>query len=335
MGGRGLVGWALLLLTLSGAAGITISSPDSGNFVTGANIYLRISHDFPNATIMWKRGGVLILQLIKGDVIGKLTEYKDRLNAAENGSLLINKTTAADAGTYTVTISEFGEADGVLPFQVKFYDLVKNVTMESSPASVDERTPVVNLSCSASRSGETFTWQKDGGPLPGNYSYSLLDGNRTLQIKNPNRTHNGDYVCNVSNPVDWAYSNFTLRVSVLADSSLSPGAIAGIAIGSVLGALLLIALIILIILMCLKRRKDTKEKNPDGPAHKTVLRTVSGSTLSPDDPAYFTMNNIMYRSSSISMGSYILPSGEITTNGGRTSINIPSVPTKTKHATQV
>ncbi|PIO13015.1 hypothetical protein AB205_0167750, partial [Aquarana catesbeiana] len=76
------------------------------------------------------------------------------------------------------------------------------------------------------------------------------------------------------------------------------------------------------------------KKTTAKPQHKDVLRTVSGNTLSPDDPAYFTMNNIMYRNSSISMGSYIMNSYDNTSEHKSPSPN-PSTPTKVKHATQV
>ncbi|XP_063291531.1 carcinoembryonic antigen-related cell adhesion molecule 1-like [Pelobates fuscus] len=190
-------------------------------------------------------------------------------------------------------------------------DPVWNVTVELSPTTVFENTPEVNLYCRADTGEETFTWLKNGSALPANYSYSFLNGNRTLQIKSPNTTYNGNYTCIVSNP--FSSNQTTIQLIVYPVSSLSAGAIAGIVIGSVCGAILLIALIILIV-CCVKGRKGKQEKQPvkksptkkkpGGPNHKDVLRTVSGNTLSPDDPAFFTVNNIMYRNSSLSMGSY-------------------------------
>ncbi|XP_018409875.1 PREDICTED: carcinoembryonic antigen-related cell adhesion molecule 1-like [Nanorana parkeri] len=206
-----------------------------------------------------------------------------------------------------------------------------------SPEVADEKTTVVvNLICNASGDVEFVTWTKDGKTLAYNDTYSLQDGNRTLQIKYPNRTHAGNYTCNVSNPVSSDDALWELKVSYTdGPAALSAGAIAGIVIGSVVGGLLLIALIVLLLVLCIRRRKSGVKKKIAEPQHKDVLRTVSGNTLSPDDPAFFTMNNIMYRNSSISMGSYNMYYKDNMSEHDSPSPKPPSTPTKVKHATQV
>ncbi|KAG9472790.1 hypothetical protein GDO78_016949, partial [Eleutherodactylus coqui] len=117
--------------------------------------------------------------------------------------------------------------------------------------------------------------------------------------------------------------------------TLSGGAIAGIVVGVICGVILLIIVIILIIFCVRKRKKGDTKKNPDVP-HKEAIRTISGTTLSPDDPAYFTLNNIMYRSSSISMGSCAMNYGDNTSDYLRNPSPNPSPgQLKVKHATQV
>ncbi|KAM4014911.1 cell adhesion molecule CEACAM1-like [Anomaloglossus baeobatrachus] len=328
---------ALLLLVQAGAGlVITVQSNSSSDFLVGRNINLSISYtSSQNASVSWSKDNVLLVTWYNV-IINQAPAYQGRLDITGKGSLVISNSTTNDAGNYTVRVESFADTTGTMMFPVKIYDPVTNASVSQSPSSADESTTIVNLSCSAASGGVTYTWTKEGKSLPGNSSYVILDGGRTLQINAPNRTHNGNYTCNVSNPVDWEIATRTLNISYSdRPSSLSAGAIAGIVIGSVAGAILLIGLIILVIFCIRKRRKGKKEKNP-GNLHKNALRTISGTTLSPDDPAYFTMNNIMYRNSSISMGSYIMNSGDNTSEYLRNpSPNPPPSEPKVKHATQV
>ncbi|KAE8594291.1 hypothetical protein XENTR_v10019563 [Xenopus tropicalis] len=154
------------------------------------------------------------------------------------------------------------------------YYKVENVVVSTSSRNVVEgSTSSLNLTCNASAPWEgTMTWLWEGNPVNTvNTSYSLLDDNATLQINQPSRSNDGNYTCVIANPASRGRGEFTLRVS----TQLSAGAIAGIVIGSVLGALLLIGLIVLIV-CCIRKKKGQKEKTPSGPKHKDVLSTVSG-----------------------------------------------------------
>ncbi|CAH2318668.1 carcinoembryonic antigen-related cell adhesion molecule 1-like [Pelobates cultripes] len=283
--------------------------------MTGSNINLTIEGNVSDALVTWTVNETTIITFFNTTKITS-KNYEGRVDASLNDQLVITNAMKTDSGQYKVSVNKFDASSGTgsSSFQLKVYDPVQNVTVVLLPQiNVSENTPEVNLSCKAATGGETFTWLKNGAPLPANYSYTLLDGNRTLQIKSPNITYNGNYTCIVSNPVSSSNNTIELIVKPVPVTSLSAGAIAGIVVGSVCGGILLIAFIILIV-CCVKRRKGKKEKqpvkksptkkNPGGPNHKDVLRTVSGNTLSPDDPAFFTVNNIMYRNSSLSMGSY-------------------------------
>lgn len=338
------MGYAILTATLllliqygrEGAAG-TITSNSSGNALTGNNISLVISYTIQGTDpiISWYING---RSVARWSAIGGVTvssTYKNKLDiigkGSLNGSLLIANSAKTDNGNYTVTIDAF-EAELISQtFKVTIYDPVVNVTVTQSPQVVSGST-AVNLSCKASGDIELVSWTKNGQIVGNSDPYSLLDGNYTLQIKNPDSTYSGNYTCKASNPVIWSDASLELLIPY----TLSAGAIAGIVIGSVAGAILLILLIVLLV-FCIRKRKNAlrKEKTTTAkPQHKDVLRTVSGNTLSPDDPAYFTMNNIMYRNSSISMGSYIMNSYDNTSEHKSPSPN-PSTPTKVKHATQV
>ncbi|XP_063800056.1 carcinoembryonic antigen-related cell adhesion molecule 1-like [Pseudophryne corroboree] len=339
MGSYGSLVCALYLLLLYGrgeGATTVISSPSTDSFLTGDNITLIISYNSPNVvTISWTFNTLLVASWFN---TGSSISFLNNIQIIGNGSLLVTNTSKSNAGNYTVTANIGGEPYVTRNFPVTFYDAVTNVTVVQSPQAVNEGTPLVNLTCNASSGIQMVTWEKDGQSVGYNDSYVLLNGNQTLQINHPNMTSAGNYSCNVSNPVSWDYTFYVLNVSYSAKpASLTAGAIAGIVIGSILGAILLIALILLLVL-CIRKRKNVEEKKKKsaaGPPHKEVIRTVSGTTLSPDDPAYFTLNNIMYRNSSISMGSYIMNASDYTSKNNNDPSPTPSSPPRIKHATQV
>ncbi|KAM9299073.1 uncharacterized protein PAF06_016084 [Gastrophryne carolinensis] len=312
----------------------SLTSNSTGIGLTGNNISLDISYTAKDATILWYRNNTLLARWINGQP--SVSPSYTNVQIFGKGSLFILNSTKNDNGNYTVVVNSFSDPTESLNFQVRVYDRVVNVTVTQSPPLVDESTASVSLTCRATGDVESISWTKEGQTLGYNDSYILLDGNRTLQVKYPNRTYTGNYTCNSSNPLSWDKGSWELNVTYndnLNSAALSGGAIAGIVIGSVLGAILIITLIVILI-FCMRKRKTGKGKKAGGPSHKDVLRTVSGNTLSPDDPAYFTVNNIMYRNSSISMGSYIMNTGD---NMSEYTIPTPhpsSSPPRIKHATQ-
>uniref|UniRef100_A0A803JUV1 Ig-like domain-containing protein n=1 Tax=Xenopus tropicalis TaxID=8364 RepID=A0A803JUV1_XENTR len=190
-----------------------------------------------------------------------------------NQTLQINQPNKTHNGNYTCVITN-PASNGTGTYRLYVYYKVENVVVSTSSRNVVEgSTSSLNLTCNASAPWEgTMTWLWEGNPVNTvNTSYSLLDDNATLQINQPSRSNDGNYTCVIANPASRGRGEFTLRVS----TQLSAGAIAGIVIGSVLGALLLIGLIVLIV-CCIRKKKGQKEKTPSGPKHKDVLSTVSG-----------------------------------------------------------
>ncbi|XP_040183191.1 hemicentin-1-like [Rana temporaria] len=176
-----------------------IQSNDTGIFKTGESISLAIWYSWEPLSIVWNyNGSPLIVSANDFIIVGD--RFKGRANITDNGSLLVYNNTNEDAGIYTVTVTS-NVTSASRSFQVKFYDVISGVTVQQTPAIVDERTPDVNLSCGASSGSGSVTWQKDGQPLSNDSSHVLLD--RVLQILNPNRTFSGTYSCNMSNPVSW------------------------------------------------------------------------------------------------------------------------------------
>ncbi|XP_053547207.1 hepatocyte cell adhesion molecule [Bombina bombina] len=322
--------WPILLFHCGTAEAVLELLNNESNYLVGSDINLTISYNSTGG-IKWLKNNVVVAQWPGASGAGAVaTEYK-YLSIFGNGSLRISNATVDYSALYKVSLSALGEEEETVSLQVNIFEPVENVIINASSDKVSEGSDAVNLTCSSSRGKGDVSWKKDGKALDSSYNFTLLNENKTLRLNAPNRTYSGIYICKISNPVSSGEGNWTL----IADqqSSLSPGAIAGIVVGSVCGALLLIALLILLI-CCLRQKKRKKEKDP-ALYHKDVLRTVSGTTLSPDDPAFFTRNNIMYRTSSISMGSYIFPEGDYTSDGKSLPSYPPSSPPRLKHATQV
>ncbi|XP_061573158.1 carcinoembryonic antigen-related cell adhesion molecule 1-like isoform X1 [Cololabis saira] len=78
-----------------------------------------------------------------------------------------------------------------------------NPTIEGKP---------VNLTCDASGSPTARKWMKDGSDLIPNDNMILSDDNRVLSFNTVNRENNGDYLCNISNPVSSSDANYSMDV---------------------------------------------------------------------------------------------------------------------------
>ncbi|XP_040183194.1 hemicentin-1-like isoform X2 [Rana temporaria] len=154
-----------------------------------------------NETVTWMKDG----QSITNNRIYNLLDG--------NQTLQITQPNRTFSGNYSCTVSNAVYwSSGSL--QLRVYDPVVNVAVTQSPQKVNEGAAFVNLSCSAS-SGytEMVTWMKDGQSVISKNPYSLLDGNRTLQITRPDRTFNGLYTCNISNAAYWGSGSLGLTIS--------------------------------------------------------------------------------------------------------------------------
>ncbi|PIO14768.1 hypothetical protein AB205_0157620 [Aquarana catesbeiana] len=213
------MGYAILTATLllliqygrEGAAG-TITSNSSGNALTGNNVSLVISYTTKGTNLIafWAINGTLVARWIPDVPTGSST-YKSNLYIIGNGSLLIANSTKTNNGNYSITINAFGDTPFSQYFQVTIYDPVENVTVTQSPRVVSGNT-AVNLSCKASGDVELVSWTKNRQIVGNSDPYSLLDGNYTLQIKNPDSTYSGNYTCNASNPVSWRDESWELLI---------------------------------------------------------------------------------------------------------------------------
>uniref|UniRef100_A0AAQ5XC55 Ig-like domain-containing protein n=1 Tax=Amphiprion ocellaris TaxID=80972 RepID=A0AAQ5XC55_AMPOC len=97
---------------------------------------------------------------------------------------------------------------------------ILGASVKPSTTLIDEGTSI-NLTCEASGSIWTRMWKKDGSDLILADNMTLSENNRLLSFNPVNRNDNGEYFCNVSNPIssDGAkynlvpISNVTLNVN--------------------------------------------------------------------------------------------------------------------------
>ncbi|XP_068099237.1 carcinoembryonic antigen-related cell adhesion molecule 1-like [Hyperolius riggenbachi] len=157
-----------------------------------------------------------------------------------NLTLLITQPIRGLSGNYSCNISNSAYW-GIEFHNIFVYNPVQGVTVTQSPQKVTGSTPVANLSCSAS-SGyiEYVTWMKDGQSLNSytTNTYTLLDGNQTLQMQKPKGTYNGSYSCNMSSAAYWGSSSQIFTVSSADMALLGTGGTAGLVVTFLLGGLL-------------------------------------------------------------------------------------------------
>ncbi|XP_068097634.1 hemicentin-1-like isoform X1 [Hyperolius riggenbachi] len=156
-----------------------------------------------------------------------------------NSILQISAPNRTVSGKYSCNVSNAGFL-GSASHNLNVYYPIVGVRLTQSPANVTESSPDVKLSCSAS-SGyiEVVTWTKDGSSVNSDKVYTLLDGNRTLQILKPKKTNSGNYTCNMSSAVYSASAKISLVVSSAYHATLSARSMMGIMVASVLGRRLL------------------------------------------------------------------------------------------------
>ncbi|KAM5132679.1 pregnancy-specific beta-1-glycoprotein 7-like [Mantella aurantiaca] len=185
-----------------------IQSNDTGIYKTGDNITLTIWYEGDPLGIYWNYDNSPLV--IKSEVYNHTSpRFNGRMILNDTGSLLVYNTTKEDAGKYSVSVST-NFVPGSRTFQVTFYDNIQNVTVQQTPAIVDNRTPLVNMSCRASSGSGSVTWKKDGQPVNNDSTHTLLD--QQLQILHPNNISSGNYSCNMSNPIGWNVGSLNLTV---------------------------------------------------------------------------------------------------------------------------
>ncbi|XP_030067077.1 carcinoembryonic antigen-related cell adhesion molecule 1 isoform X2 [Microcaecilia unicolor] len=130
-----------------------------------------------------------------------------------------------------------------------FSEILDKPSVTTSFPHPMEHKDSVTLTCVTSSTTETILWFKDNQIFPSNDRISLSQDNRTLTIFRVSSTDSGSYQCEVMNPVSRNTSDpYTLTVNPSPaggpDTSLQTAV--GAAIGSVLGAAVLITSAVLL-----------------------------------------------------------------------------------------
>uniref|UniRef100_A0A3Q4HR15 Ig-like domain-containing protein n=1 Tax=Neolamprologus brichardi TaxID=32507 RepID=A0A3Q4HR15_NEOBR len=129
-------------------------------------------------------------------------EYKGRITFfPSTASLELRSLTLDDTGPYSVSIMH----DGIIPSEKISGSSVKpstNLTVEGTS---------VSLTCEASGSVFTRNWMKDGSDLTPTDNMTLSDNNRVLTFHTVKRKDEGEYFCNISNPVSNGPENVQIK----------------------------------------------------------------------------------------------------------------------------
>uniref|UniRef100_A0A3P8SPI8 Ig-like domain-containing protein n=1 Tax=Amphiprion percula TaxID=161767 RepID=A0A3P8SPI8_AMPPE len=111
---------------------------------------------------------------------------------------------------------------------ISVLEKILGASVKPSTTLIDEGTSI-NLTCEASGSIWTRMWKKDGSDLILADNMTLSENNRLLSFNHVNRKDNGEYFCNVSNPISSDGAKYDLVVNY-ESPDCSAGCIAGIVI---------------------------------------------------------------------------------------------------------
>ncbi|XP_054869937.1 carcinoembryonic antigen-related cell adhesion molecule 1-like isoform X2 [Amphiprion ocellaris] len=114
------------------------------------------------------------------------------------------------------------------PSAITVLEKILGASVKPSTTLIDEGTSI-NLTCEASGSIWTRMWKKDGSDLILADNMTLSENNRLLSFNPVNRNDNGEYFCNVSNPISSDGAKYNLVVNY-ESPGCSAGCIAGIVI---------------------------------------------------------------------------------------------------------
>ncbi|XP_067865682.1 carcinoembryonic antigen-related cell adhesion molecule 1-like isoform X3 [Heterodontus francisci] len=137
-------------------------------------------------------------------------QYQNRIEFSKsNGSLLLKDLHETDTGRYKMTVDLEPNRTRILTLTV--FDPL-SIPSISSYFSLENHTVV--LSCAVQRGrASSILWTRGGVTLPADQRYWLSDGNRTLLIRNAQKSDSGSYTCTVANPVSQNNTTYLLFVN--------------------------------------------------------------------------------------------------------------------------
>ncbi|XP_045693649.1 carcinoembryonic antigen-related cell adhesion molecule 21-like [Phyllostomus hastatus] len=213
---RKFVLWHRLLLTVSlvtfwslpTSAQLAIVSTTAAE---GADVLLRMRNKPPNANIIiWYKGrGANPNRYIAAIVtykkeLGKGPEFSGREIIDKEGSMLIKKVTLKHAGYYTVVVHLQNRIKEIGFGRLRVFEPVIMAILVASNTTVTENKDAVVLTCYTK--GISIQWFFNGMNLPLTERMKLSWQSRTLTINPVRREDAGNYQCEASNPITFAYS---------------------------------------------------------------------------------------------------------------------------------
>lgn len=142
------------------------------------------------------------------------------------------------------TSNSTGEKLVSMPVVFIIIDEISGVELAAPNDTLVAGSSSASLNCSETGgSMPTFTWLKDGFPLNFNDRVVISADKKSVLIKPVQKEDNGEYSCEVSNPVNTVSAKASLTVDA-GSGGLSGGAIAGIVIGVLAAVALAVGLFV-------------------------------------------------------------------------------------------
>ncbi|XP_077196865.1 cell adhesion molecule CEACAM5-like [Paroedura picta] len=208
-----------------------------------------------------------------------------------NSQLSILSLSFDQAGNYTCNASNPETSfSSSTSWEIKVLEKLIPPTLQPAEFIAHEHMNIT-LTCTTSESANVYvSWFKDGQPIPA--KLILSERNRTLTIPDFSQADEGIYICQAQNPANSAQSNPS---KITLDSSsgpgLSPGQIAGIVIGCLLGVVLISAVLYFVLKSTTLGRMEQHSSNgniPSAPGHNQGV-TDTKPTAGEEDIQYTTL----------------------------------------------
>nr|XP_055106324.1 pregnancy-specific beta-1-glycoprotein 7 isoform X1 [Symphalangus syndactylus] len=178
---------------------------------------LLLVHNLPQnlAGYMWYKGQMtdlyhyIISYIADSQTIIPGPAYSGRETVYSNASLLIQKVTREDAGSYNLHIIKRGdETTGITGhFTVTLYSETPKPSISSSNLNTREAMEAVILTCDPETPDASYLWWMNGQSLPVTHRLQLSEANRTLILFGVTKDIAGPYECEIRNPVSASHSD--------------------------------------------------------------------------------------------------------------------------------
>ncbi|NXY49900.1 CD48 protein, partial [Ceuthmochares aereus] len=126
-----------------------------------------------------------------------------------NGSLLLEDVQESDSGIYKVTVN-VGNSEN-LKILLEVLKPVSPPRLRSSVLMAQANGEVL---CEVAEDRvDTFTWKKDGKPLPPDRYIHTSDSLSVLYLRPAKKSDCGSYSCNASNEISWQETSLNITVA--------------------------------------------------------------------------------------------------------------------------